>query len=122
MHKRRITAVGAALVAAGALMVAVGAVIDSASEQMVLAVLGSGLVAAGLTVIIRVAPLTGVQPMVIGVTLILAGTVIAVLADSGVLSPTATSVTPIGGAFVVAGLIEVVLGSTERAPTPGPRR
>lgn len=105
--------VGSALVAAGALLVGISTSVETVGDPLVLAVMGSGLVAAGSTVMLRMAPLDMTQARVIGGVLIAAGTITAVLPGLGDLSSITTSLTPVGGALFVAGLVELVLGSTQ---------
>lgn len=117
-NRRQITVVGSALVAAGAVMAAIGANIETGEAVLVLTILGAGLVAAGVALILRVSPLSSRQSAISGAVLLGAGTATAVLGGLAEAAQAQTVVTPIGGALVVAGLIEFVLGTSHYRAEP----
>lgn len=117
-NRRQITVVGAALVAAGTVMAAIGANVEKGEPVLVLTILGAGLVAAGVASILRVSPLSYRQSAISGAVLLVAGTATAVLGGLAQATQVQTVVTPMGGALVVAGLIELVLGASRYRAEP----
>lgn len=116
--RRRVTIVASALVAAGAVMVAIGAGIETEEIVQVLTILGAGLVAAGLALILRASPMSYRQSAVVGAVLLITGTVTTVFGGSANAANVQASVTAIGGALFVPGLIELVLGTSQGISSP----
>lgn len=116
--RRRVTIVASALVAAGAVMVAIGAGIETEEIVQVLTILGAGLVAAGLALILRASPMSYRQSAVVGAVLLITGTVTTVFGGSANEANVQASVTAIGGALFVPGLIELVLGTSQGISSP----
>lgn len=116
MNDRKMTMIGAALVAAGSIVTAVGANVSLNANGSVLTILGAGLVAAGLTLALRAPSLTRFQAVVVGAVLIACGTVMAVFGASADAAEIQVAITPIGGAIFIAGIIELVLGVSDESP------
>lgn len=117
-NRRRVTIVGSALVAAGAVMVASGAGIETDETALVLTILGAGLVAAGLALTLRASPMSYRQSAIVGAVLVITATVTTVLGGSANAATVQASVTAIGGALFVPGLIELVLGTSQGISSP----
>lgn len=98
-----------------------GAINDTATVTTVLPVLGAGMVAAGLAVVLMSADLVRSQTSIVGGTLIAAGTIATVIGGASSEPTVQAALTPLSGAIFIAGLITTVLGLNDTQTSNQPQ-
>ena len=104
--------VAGALIGAGAVVAAIGTT-DLTDEYLPLAVIGSALVAVGMTFVLAVTVLSTTQRIAVGATLTAAGAAVAVAATRIGAEATIVVVALVGGAMLTAGVLQILKGATD---------
>lgn len=107
---QRTILVGTSLIAAGAVTAALGGTLDDQTVAGVLPAIGAALLAAGLAVILIVQVTGTLRSVLVGGTLIAAGTVMAVVGGLSTDTAVLVALPAVGGALLTAGLITILVG------------
>lgn len=105
------TVVAASLVAAGAVMAAIGGASVDHQVASVLPPMGAALVAGGLVLLTQTTPLSGPENLILGVALVMAGVVIAVIGSDTADAAVRATLPPIGAALVTGGIPAIARGA-----------